>query len=177
MGSRPSFDSLLLCLCAQTRCAHRILTTLHDDSYLRPFVNAIAARSSTSRVSTTLEPTYPTWKLYDDDQCEEPELESHKNETENNKEDRPICSLPAVCKLFTTVLYGRLFPRLDQIQSEDQARFRRTCQAMDHMTPYRMIEQRCHEWGFKIWVATNDVMKAFDSMTLNSIWNAFFPRA
>ena len=152
MGSRPSFDSLLLCLCAQTRDADRILTTLHDDSYLRPFVNAIAARSSTSRVSTTLEPTYPTWKLYDADQCEEAELESDKNETENNKEDRPICSLPALYKLLTTVLYGRLYPRLDQIESEDQARFRRTYHAMDHMTTYRMIEQRCHGRGFKMWV-------------------------
>ena len=80
---------------------------------------------------------------------------------------RPICSLPALYKLVTTVLYSRLYPRLDQIQSEDQAGFRRTYQAMDHLTTYRMIEQRCQEWGVKMWVATIDFMKAFDSITHN----------
>ena len=85
---------------------------------------------------------------------------------------RPICSLLALYKLFTTVLYSRLYPRLDQIQSEDQAGFRRTYQAMDHLTTYRMIEQKCHEWGVEIWVATIDFMKAFDSVTHNSIWDA-----
>ena len=35
----------------------------------------------------------------------------------------PICSLPGLYKLFTTILYSRLYPRLDQIQAEDQAGF------------------------------------------------------
>ena len=36
----------------------------------------------------------------------------------------PICSLLALYKLFSTILYGRLYPRLDQEQAENQAGFR-----------------------------------------------------
>ena len=49
-----------------------------------------------------------------------------KGDVEDGGNYRPICSLPALYKLFTTVLYRRLHPRLDQIQSEDQAGLRRT---------------------------------------------------
>ena len=35
-----------------------------------------------------------------------------------------------------------------------------------------MIEQNCHEWGIKIWTATMDFTKAFDSITHKSIWKA-----
>ena len=35
-----------------------------------------------------------------------------------------------------------------------------------------MIEQKCHAWGIKMWTATNDFTKAFDSNTHKSIWNA-----
>ena len=30
---------------------------------------------------------------------------------------------------------------------EDQARFRSSYQTTDHRATYRMIDQRCHEWG------------------------------
>ena len=70
---------------------------------------------------------------------------------------RPICSLPAFYKLFTTILYSRLYPRLDQKQAEDQAGFRSSYQT------YR---------GTKMWTATIDFTKAFDSITHTSIWNA-----
>ena len=54
---------------------------------------------------------------------------------------RPICSLPALHKLFTTILYSRLHPRLDQIQAEVQAGFRSFYQTTDHLATYRMIDQ------------------------------------
>ena len=95
-----------------------------------------------------------------------------KGDVENVGNYRPICSLLALYKLFTTILYSRLYPRLDQIQAEDQTGFRRTYQAMDHLATNRMIEQSCHEWDVKMWVATIDFMKAFDSITHNSIWDA-----
>ena len=60
---------------------------------------------------------------------------------------RPICSLPAMYKLFSTILYGRLYPMLDQKQAEDQAGFRKTYQTTDHFATYRLIEQKCQEWG------------------------------
>ena len=36
----------------------------------------------------------------------------------------------------------------------------------------KLVDQKCHEWGIKTWTATMDFMKAFDSITHKSIWNA-----
>ena len=35
-----------------------------------------------------------------------------------------------------------------------------------------MIDQKCHEWEIKMWTATVDFTKAFDSTTHKSIWDA-----
>ena len=84
---------------------------------------------------------------------------------------RPICTMLALYKLFSTVLYSRYFQD-DQIQSEGHAGFRRTYQSMGLLTTCRMIEQRCYEWRLKkMWAATIDFIKAFDSITHNSIWD------
>ena len=62
----------------------------------------------------------------------------HKRETWKTVSNyRPICSLPAMYKLFSTILYGRLYSMLDQNQAEDQAGFRKTYQTTDHLA-YRM---------------------------------------
>ena len=98
-------------------------------------------------------------------------IHKEKGDVENVSNYRPICSLPALYKLFTTTLYSRLCPRLDQIQAEDQAGFRSTDQTTDHLATYRMTDQKCHEWGIKMWTATIHFMKAFDSITHKSIWN------
>ena len=55
---------------------------------------------------------------------------------------RPICSLPAMYNLFSTILYGRLYPMLDQNRAEDQAGFRKTYQTTDHLATYRMMEHK-----------------------------------
>ena len=68
-----------------------------------------------------------------------------KGDVENVGNYRPICSLLALYKLFSTILYGRLYPRLDQEQAEDQVGFRSSYQTTDHFATYRMIEQKCHE--------------------------------
>ena len=85
---------------------------------------------------------------------------------ENVGNYRSICSLPALNKLFTTILYNRLYPRFDQKQAEDLAGFRSSYQTTDHFATYIMIEHKCHEWGIKMWT------EAFDSITHKSIWNA-----
>ena len=98
-----------------------------------------------------------------------------KADVENVGNYRPICSLLALHKLFSTILYGRLYPRLDQEHAEDQAGFRSSYQTTDHLATYRMIEQieqKCHEWCIKMWTATIDFTKAFDSITHKSIWDA-----
>ena len=95
-----------------------------------------------------------------------------KGDVEDVSNYRPICSLLALYKLFSTILYGRLYTMLDQYQAEDQAGFRKTYQTTDHLATYRMLEQKCQEWGIKMWTATVDFMKAFDSISHNSIWEA-----
>ena len=55
-----------------------------------------------------------------------------KGDVEDVSNYRPICSLPAMYKLFSTSLYGSFFPMLDQKQAEDQAGFRKTYQTTDH---------------------------------------------
>ena len=95
-----------------------------------------------------------------------------KGDVENVGNYRPICSLPALYKLFSTILYGRLYPVLDPKQAEDQAGFRKSYQTTDHLATYRMIEQKCHEWSIKMWTAAVDFTKAFDSITHKSIRKA-----
>ena len=52
-------------------------------------------------------------------------------------------------KLLPTMLYGRLFPRLDQIHAADKAMFRSSYPTTEHLATYKMIDQRCHEWREK----------------------------
>ena len=95
-----------------------------------------------------------------------------KGDVKNVSNYRPICSLPALYKLFSTILYGRLYPTPDQKQAEDQVGFRKTYQTTDHLATYRLIEQKCHKWRIKMWTATVDFTKAFDSISHKSIWEA-----
>ena len=95
-----------------------------------------------------------------------------KGDVENVSNYRPICPLPALYKLFSTIQNGRLYPMLDQKQAEDQAGFRKTYQTTDHFATYRLIEQKCHEWGITMWTATVDFTKANDSISHKSIWEA-----
>ena len=86
---------------------------------------------------------------------------SHKKgDVEDVGNYRPICSLPALYKLISTTLYGRLYPRLHQEQAEDQAAFRSSHQTTDHLATNRM------------WIATIAFTKASDSITHKSIWKA-----
>ena len=95
-----------------------------------------------------------------------------KGDVEDVSNYRPISSLPAMYKLFSTIMYGRLYPMLDLHQAEDQAGFRKTYQTTDHLATYRLICQKCNEWGIKMWTATIDFKKAFDSISHKSIWDA-----
>ena len=78
-----------------------------------------------------------------------------KGDVENVSNYRPICSLRAMYKLFSTLLYGRLYPMFDQKQAQDQAGLRKTYQTTDHLATYRLIEQKCHEWGIKMLASTS----------------------
>ena len=95
-----------------------------------------------------------------------------KDDVENVGNYRPICSLPSLYKLFSRILYGRLYPRLDQEQAEDKAGLRSSYQTTDHLATYRIIEQKCHEWSIKMWIATIDFKKASDVITHKPIRKA-----
>ena len=95
-----------------------------------------------------------------------------KGDVENVGNYRPIFSLPALYKLFPTIPYGRLYPALDQKQAEDQAGFRKSYQHNRPPCDVQNDEQKCHEWRIKMWTATVDFTKAFDSITHKSIWKA-----
>ena len=58
---------------------------------------------------------------------------------------RPTCTLPALYKLFSAIIYNRLYSRLDQAQIEDQGGSRRSYQTLDHLATYRLLEQKCCE--------------------------------
>ena len=93
-----------------------------------------------------------------------------------NREDpgnyRPICGLPILYKSFATVLYARLAPGLHKVQPPDQAGFRPNHRCEDHLTVYRILEQRCREWGVPVYISTIDFTKAFDSTKHSAIWNS-----
>ena len=45
-------------------------------------------------------------------------------------------------------------------------------QTLDHLAGLEIAEQKCHEWGVKMWISTVDFMKAFDSISHRSLWDA-----
>ena len=49
---------------------------------------------------------------------------------------------------------------------------RRSCQTLDHLETYRLLEQKCWEWCIKMWVATVEFMNAFDLISHQSLWKA-----
>ena len=85
---------------------------------------------------------------------------------------RPICSLPALYKLFSTILYGRLYQCLTKNKQKIRLDSKKTYQTTDHFATYRLIEQKCNEWRIKMWTATVDFTKSFDSISHKSIWEA-----
>ena len=91
-----------------------------------------------------------------------------KRDVENVSNFRPICSLPALYKLFSTILYGRLYT---QCLTRNKQKIRLASEnPIRQQTTF--LKQKCHEWGIKMWTATVDFMKAFDSINHKSIRDA-----
>ena len=42
----------------------------------------------------------------------------------------------------------------------------------DHLVVYRVLEQRCREWGVPLYISTIDFTKAFDSIKHSALWNS-----
>ena len=91
-----------------------------------------------------------------------------KGDVEEAGKYRPICTLPALYKLFSTLLCNRLYPRLDCVQPGDQGGFRRSYRTLDHLATYRLLEQKCREWSVKMRVASVHFRKHLSQEATNN---------
>ena len=84
---------------------------------------------------------------------------------------RPICIIPLLYKLFSKMIYNRLYPILDRAQCPDQAGFRHAYSTNDHMFVFTMIHEKTEEFQLNSWVAALDFKKAFDTIDQQQLWN------
>ena len=85
---------------------------------------------------------------------------------------RPICIIPLLYKLFSKLLYRRLYPILDRAQCNDQAGFRHKFSTVDHMFTFTILQEKTEEFQLNSWVAAIDFKKAFDSIDQHYLWEA-----
>ena len=85
---------------------------------------------------------------------------------------RPICIIPLLYKLFSTLLYKRIYPILDAEQCKDQAGFRSRYSTVDHMFVFTMLQEKSEEFSLNSWVAAIDFKKAFDTIRQGYLWDA-----
>ena len=85
---------------------------------------------------------------------------------------RPICIIPLLYKLFSKLLYNRLYPILDKAQCADQAGFRHKFSTVDHMFVCTMVYEKSQEFQLNSWIAALDFKKAFDSIDQRYLWQA-----
>ena len=88
------------------------------------------------------------------------------------KNYRPICIIPLLYKLFSKLLYSRLYPILDTAQCPDQAGFRRGYSTVDHLFVFKMLQEKSEEFQLNTWAAALDFKKAFDSIDQSFLWEA-----
>ena len=96
-----------------------------------------------------------------------------KVDVENMSNYRPICSLPALYKLFSTILYGKIIPNTWPKKS------RRSDWIQKKLPDNGPLANVQIDWTEMSWVenqngtATVDFTKTFDSISHKSIWDAF----
>ena len=95
-----------------------------------------------------------------------------KSDREDAGNYRPRCSRPVLYQLFATVLYARLAPSRHKIQPPDQGGFWPNHRTENHLMVYRVLEQRCREWGVPLYISTIDFTKAFDRIKHSALWSS-----
>lgn len=85
---------------------------------------------------------------------------------------RRITIVPLLYKLFSRLLYVRLYPITDKHQCEDQAGFRKGFSTDDHTFTFSMISEKSQEFHINVWVAVLDFKKAFDTIKHDKLWEA-----
>uniref|UniRef100_A0A7I4YFB8 Reverse transcriptase domain-containing protein n=1 Tax=Haemonchus contortus TaxID=6289 RepID=A0A7I4YFB8_HAECO len=95
-----------------------------------------------------------------------------KGERDQMKNYRPIALLSRPYKLFTKIIPNRLERQLDEYQPVEQAGFRKGFCCMDHIHTITQLIERTREYKQPLLLCFIDYAKAFDSVELNSVWNA-----
>ena len=82
---------------------------------------------------------------------------------------RPICLLSNMYKLFTKIITTRLEKKLDENQPREQAGFRSKYSTTDHIHAINQLKEKCREYNIPLCVAFVDYEKAFDSVQTQAI--------
>jgi len=83
---------------------------------------------------------------------------------------RPISLSSNVCKVFMKIIKNKIYPLLDEQQSQDQAGFRKGYSTTDHIHTLGQILEKSKEFQKKIAIMFVDFNKAFDSLFHDVIW-------
>ena len=82
----------------------------------------------------------------------------------------------AACQYFSSCLpqyFTHVSPQpLRKIQPPDQGGFRSNHRTEDHLMVYKILEQRCREWGVLLSISTTDFTKAFDRIKHSALWSS-----
>ena len=95
-----------------------------------------------------------------------------KGDAERPEYFRPVCTLATWYKVFSTLLYHRLYSKLDRDQPPDQGGFRCGFQSTDHLMTFRLLKQRSQVWCLSMWIATIDFAKAYDTIHHEAMWRS-----
>ena len=85
---------------------------------------------------------------------------------------RPITLLPILYKLFSRLILSRVRETLDGAQASDQAGFRKGYSCDDHLLTVVLLTERMAEFRQPLWICAIDFVKAFDSVSHASLWEA-----
>ena len=85
---------------------------------------------------------------------------------------RPIAILDIFYKVFSRLLYERLYPILNQAQCSDQHAYRKSYSVEDPLYVFECLTSRCNEYTLELWAASLDLSKAFDKIKHSFLFEA-----
>ena len=85
---------------------------------------------------------------------------------------RPISLLTTSYKIVTKALARRIEAKVMEQLPKEQAGFRKRFSTCDHIHTVNMLIEKSHEWNLPLHLCFIDFKKAFDTLELNSMWEA-----
>lgn len=95
-----------------------------------------------------------------------------KGDREDLSNYRPISLLSTLYKIFTTCVYSRIRPKLEENQPIEQAGFRRGFSTLDHISTCSRLIEVSREYQLPLILTFIDFKKAFDTIEHNFLWRA-----